>query len=138
MSGPLLELSRPVRSCGGDLSAGHRGRLRPAEGWGLYDLHTEVPLEGCGVPHDAVLVVVKDEDGVETRLSLRDWSHLRRRSLRCRTCGVNVLDPRRLRARWSTPERRARCRATRARLERLSRLLRAALDARTTHQGIAG
>ncbi len=130
LRGPLIELSRPVRSCAGLFPAGHRGRLCPTQGWGIYDLHAEVPFDGIGVPLDAVLVVITGDDGAESKLSLRDWSRLRGRGLRCRRCGVNGLDPRRLRATWNTPERRAKCRAERKRLDRLMRLLRASNDAK--------
>lgn len=132
LRGPLIELSRPVSSCAGPFPVGHRGSLSPTQGWGHYDLHREVPLDGFGVPLDAVLVIVTDVDGTERKLSLRDWSRPRRRSLQCSRCGINVLDPRR--ADWSTPEFRAMCRVRRGRLDRLARLLRAALDARKALQ----
>lgn len=130
LRGPLIELSRPVRSCASELSAGYRGRLCPTDGWRRHNVHLEVPIDGYGVPLDAVLVIVTGIDGSETKLTLRDWSRLRGRSLRCSRCGANVLDPGRLGAKWSTAKLRRKCRDEGAREDEWRILLRAALEAK--------
>lgn len=126
----VLELIRPVASCAGALPAGHRGCLRPEQSWSLYDLHVEVPLDGVGVPFDAVRVVVEGEDGAESLVSLLDWARASSRPLRCRACGADVLDAAGPAATWSTSARRARCQARRERLARLTQQLSCALASR--------
>lgn len=135
MAAPLLELIRPVASCAGVLPAGHRGRLRPAQSWSLYDLHAEVPLEGAGVPHDAVRVVVAGDDGGESLVSLLDWSRVRGRTLRCCSCGADVIDPAGRAATWSTPARRTRCQTRREQVAWLTQQLRDGLARRRAGAG---
>lgn len=120
----LLELARSVASCGGPLPAGRRGRLRPCDGWSMYDLHEEVPLEGFGVPHDVVLVV-HQADGREVTTPLRVYCLSGRLRIRCRKCWVDVFDASAKASRHTTPARVEACKRQRERARAFNEALRA-------------
>ena len=76
----VVEVVR-ARCC---LPRGYRGYMLHGPGCGtsMYESHLEVPVDGIGIPIDAVVVVELDERGEEIKTRYREW---------CRGLGVVVL-----------------------------------------------
>lgn len=114
----VLELARSLELSDRVLPAGTQGRLH-AFGGHYYDLHSVLPFDGVGVPHDALLVV---HAGSTTPLSDRCRSG--QLVIRCRTCYADVFSPERRPSLRTTLARVAACERRQAQAREDARIVR--------------
>ena len=83
----IVELLRPENG----QPAGARGKIESFMGYSLYDLHVEVPINGCGVPFDSVVVLERAEDGSLVRTPYWEWIAHVGAKVRCNRCRKQLI-----------------------------------------------